>query len=101
MRQCECQLVITVTQAVGQGGSHTGGFVSPTDRPTISAMTASRINRAKAMIMYICQVNGRQSLITHLTLKIGLSCGSNKVNTETDPVISCNMSQTLDMKGDG
>lgn len=36
--------------------SHTGGLVSPTDRPTISAMTASRINRAKARIMYFCQV---------------------------------------------
>lgn len=36
--------------------SHTGRLVSPTDRPTISAMTASRINSAKARIMYFCQV---------------------------------------------
>lgn len=39
--------------------SHTGGLVSPTDSPTINAMTASRINRANAMMMYFCQVKER------------------------------------------
>lgn len=33
--------------------------MSPTDRPTISAITASRVNRAKARIMYFCQVKRR------------------------------------------
>lgn len=36
--------------------SHKGGLVSPTDRPTINAMTASRINSANAMMMYFCQM---------------------------------------------
>lgn len=35
--------------------SHTGRLVSPTDRPTISAMTANRINRANARMMYFCK----------------------------------------------
>lgn len=36
--------------------AHAGGLVSPTDRPTISAITASRISRAKARMMYFWQV---------------------------------------------
>lgn len=35
---------------------HKGGLVSPTDRPTTNAMTASRINRANATMMYFCQM---------------------------------------------
>lgn len=42
--------------------SHAGGLVSPTDRPTISAITASRINSAKARIMYFWQVKRKTVL---------------------------------------
>lgn len=55
--KCRCGSV--VTSHGNHSGSHTGGLVSPTDRPTISAMTASRIKRAKARIMYFCQVKKR------------------------------------------
>lgn len=41
--------------------SHKGGLVSPTERPTIKATTASRINRANAMMMYFCQSEGEFS----------------------------------------
>lgn len=49
----------SVTSHSNHSSSHTGGLVSPTDRPTISAMTASRINRANARIMYFCRVKER------------------------------------------
>lgn len=48
-----------VDEALPHSRSHSGGLVSPTDRPTISAMTASRISRAKARIMYFCRVKNR------------------------------------------
>lgn len=52
-----------VTSRSDHSSSHTGGLVSPTDRPTISAMRASRINRAKAMIMYFCQVKKKKKRV--------------------------------------
>ena len=42
----------TVPVEERQRETYTGVLVSPTDRPTISAMTASRPNRAKAISAY-------------------------------------------------
>lgn len=61
-------------EALHHSRSHSGGLVSPTDRPTISAMTASRISRAKARIMYFCRVKNRllwhfQVVPCHWTLR--------------------------------
>lgn len=38
-----------------EGGVQTGGLVRPTDKPTMRAMTAIRMSRAKAMMMYFCR----------------------------------------------
>lgn len=40
--------------------SQTGRLINPTDRPTMSAMTAKRIKRAKARIMYFWEEDGQQ-----------------------------------------
>lgn len=47
--------------------SHKGGLVSPTDRPTINAMTASRISRANAMMMYFCRM--KATLVSKRSLR--------------------------------
>lgn len=53
----------------GMRCSHRGGLVSPTDRPTISAMTAIRIDTANARIRIFCQAKKMYLGIFHWEIK--------------------------------